>query len=81
MSKLNQRERIARHLRDFGSITGMEAISEYGIMHLASRIDELRKGGMPIRTEMVKGVNRYGEKTAYGRYVLLRSLDAGEAGA
>lgn len=40
-------------------------------MHLASRIDELRKGGWPIQTVPVKGVNRYGEKTTYARYVLL----------
>ena len=71
MAKLKQTERVLRHLRDFGSLTALEAMSDYGIMHLASRIDELRKGGWPIQTVPVKGVNRYGEKTTYARYVLL----------
>ena len=71
MAKLKQTERVLRHLRDFGSLTALEAMSDYGIMHLASRIDELRKDGWPIQTVPVQGKNRYGEKTTYARYVLL----------
>ena len=71
MAKLKQTERVLRHLRDYGSLTALEAMSDYGIMHLASRIDELRKDGWPIQTVPVKGKNRYGEKTTYARYVLL----------
>ena len=63
-----QKERILRHLEDYGTITQGEAIQDYGIMRLASRIDELRKLGYPIQTEMVKGRNRYDEETRYARY-------------
>ena len=49
VAKLKQTERVLRHLRDFGSLTALEAMSDYGIMHLASRIDELRKDGWPSR--------------------------------
>ena len=66
-----QCERIIRHLQDYGSITSVEAISEYGVMRLASRIADLRQMGYPIRSEMVSGKNRYGEKTRYAKYTLV----------
>lgn len=65
---MKQALRILRHLEDYGSITQAEAYNEYGIMRLASRIDELRHDGIPIVTECVKGKNRYGEPTRYARY-------------
>lgn len=65
---MTQSERIIRHLRDYGSISSMEAVQEYGIMRLASRISDLKKTGIPIRREMIVGKNRYGESTSYARY-------------
>ena len=51
---MTQNERIIRHLNEYGSITPLEALSEYGIMRLASRISDLRtRGGYDIRREMV----------------------------
>lgn len=67
---MTQNERITRHLNDYGSITSLEAMSEYGIMRLASRISDLKQQGLPIVTEMVSGENRYGETTHYARYSL-----------
>ena len=65
---MKQNERILRHLQDHGSISSLEAIQEYGIMRLASRISDLKRSGIPIRREMVTGKNRYGEVTSYARY-------------
>ena len=65
---MTQQERIVRHLRDYGSITSLEAMEEYGVMRLASRISDLKKSGLPIQREMVSGRNRYGEATSYARY-------------
>ena len=73
---MTQTERIIRHLRDHGSITAMEAMMEYGIMRLASRISDLKKSGVSIEREMVSGKNRYGEATSYARY----SIDKGGVG-
>lgn len=67
---MTQNERIIRHLRDYGSISSLEAIQEYGILRLASRISDLRKAGVPIRRDMVSGKNRYGESISYARYFL-----------
>lgn len=69
--KLTQCERIVRHLEDYGSINPLEAISEYGIMRLASRITDLKQKGYLISTRMVKGKNRYGEPTRYAVYRLI----------
>lgn len=67
---MTQCDRILRHLQDFGSITALEAMQEYGIMRLASRIADLKQMGVPIRKEIIGGKNRYGEATSYARYSL-----------
>lgn len=67
---MRQNDRILRHLQDHGSISSLEAIQEYGIMRLASRISDLKRSGIPIRREMISGKNRYGESTSYARYTI-----------
>lgn len=69
---MTQNDRILRHLQDYGSISSMEAVQEYGIMRLASRISDLKKAGIPIHREMIAGKNRYGEATCYARYTIDR---------
>lgn len=73
---MKQTDKILRHIQDHGGITSLEAMREYGIMRLASRISDLKKSGIPIRREMVSGKNRYGEATCYARY----SMDRGGTG-
>lgn len=65
---MSQNDKVLRHLRDYGSISSMEAMQEYGIMRLASRISDLKRAGIPIHREMIAGKNRYGEPTSYARY-------------
>lgn len=67
---MTQCDRILRHMQDYGSITSLEAVQEYGILRLASRICDLRAAGVPIKAEKVTGKNRYGEVTSYSRYSL-----------
>lgn len=66
----SQCQLVLRHLRDHGSITSLEAVNEYGIMRLASRISDLKRMGHPIRSEFETRKNRYGEFTNYVRYYL-----------
>ena len=68
---MTQTDRIMSHLREHGTITQLEAMQEYGIYRLASRISDLRKGGVQIKRDMVKGKNRYGEDTCFAEYRLL----------
>lgn len=65
-----QCDRIVRHLKEVGSITSAEAMQEYGIYRLASRISELKGQGIPITKYMLSEKNRYGEPTHFAEYRL-----------
>jgi hypothetical protein len=41
---------------------------EMGITRLAARVNEMRGKGIPIITETVESVNRYGDKVRFARY-------------
>ena len=68
--KLTQKQRIIRHLKDKGSITALQAMKEYGIMRLTSRICELKDEGYNIKSEFVSSKYRYNEAVAYSKYTL-----------
>jgi len=70
MEKLTQSQRIIRHLQDYKTITPKEALEEYGIYRLASRISDLKKEGYEFTSKRVAGKNRYGEKTHFAEYSL-----------
>ena len=69
---MTQSDKILRHLRDFGSITPMEAIQDYSIMRLGARIYDLRKRGHSIISAIECGKNRYGEKTHWAKYTMIK---------
>lgn len=69
-SKPKQCERILAYLRQFGSITQLEAMRDLGVMHLASRISEMQKNGYEIEKKRIKVKNRYGDTTPIVRYRL-----------
>ena len=66
----NDRELILMHLEKHRTITSKEAEDEYGIMRCASRINELRKLGVPIKTELIAARNRRGKISNFARYRL-----------
>jgi hypothetical protein len=65
---VTQNEMILRHFERFGSITSLEAINEYGILRLASRVSDLKRLGYPIVSEIETVTNRFGEKVHIKRY-------------
>lgn len=65
---MTQRDAILQYIKDFGSITPMQAFSDLGITKLATRISEMRKDGMEFKIETVKNRNRYGKTVQYARY-------------
>lgn len=68
--KITQCDRILRHLNDYGSISSLEAMQEYSILRLASRINDLRNRGINIISITEKSKNRYGETIHYSVYML-----------
>ena len=69
--KETQCDRILRHMRDYGTISSLEAITEYGILRLASRISDLKKRGYNIVSTTGTAMNRYGEETHFSVYKLI----------
>ena len=67
---MTQKQEIVAHLYEFGSITPLDALKEYGIMRLASRMSDLKADGFPFHTVMEKSRNRKGKTVHYARYVL-----------
>ena len=67
---MSQTEMILKYLVEFGSITPVEAMEEFGIMRLGARIWDLKAQGVPIKTESESRKNRYGKTVTYARYRL-----------
>lgn len=70
MTGKSQNQRILEYMREHGSITQLEALTELGVMRLASRISELRRAGYAISSEVVTVKNRYNEKCCIKKYKL-----------
>ena len=66
--KKTQRERVVDYIKDYGSITSLEAYKELGITQLGARIFELKKRGYIFQKDRAKSLNRYGEPVFFDRY-------------
>ena len=70
MEKLSQCEMIIKYIKDFGSITTLQAFRDLGCTRLASRINDLKNRGYTFGDEYVTSKNRYGVKVSYKKYYL-----------
>lgn len=66
---MTQEKRIIEYMEQHGAITPMEAF-EMGITRLAACVHTMRRKGIPVVTETVASVNRYGEPVRFARYRL-----------
>lgn len=73
-SKPTQCVRVISYMREFGSITQLEALRDLGVMRLASRISEIKKNpdiyNVRIKDKMQTVKNRYGENCSIKCYSL-----------
>lgn len=63
-----QAQMVIDYIREFGSITPLDALRDLGVMRLASRISELKKNGYAIESKPETVLNRWGKKTKVARY-------------
>jgi len=63
-----QTRRVLSHLESVGSISPLEAFGVYGITRLAARINELRRVGFNVVTDMRQDA----KGTRYASYSLAR---------
>lgn len=68
--KQTQREKVLSYLREWGSITTLDALREFGCMRLATRVFELKRQGYNIATVIERAENKSGEIVHYARYIL-----------
>ena len=65
MSTRSQRLAIGRYLKSGKKLTALDALRRFGTWRLSGRIYELRRGGLAIKTELVKrGEKRIAEYRA-----------------
>lgn len=74
--KPTQVEKVIKYLKDFGSITSLQAFNDLGITQLGARIFEAKKRyGYEIDGDFIRVKNRYGEKCSIKRYTLRSKPD------
>ena len=64
---MTQERRIIEYIAQHGAITPFEAF-DMGITRLAACVHTMRRNGIPVVTETVESVNRYGDKVRFARY-------------
>lgn len=65
-----QREKILEYLKEYSSITPLDALREFNCMRLATRVFELKQQGYNIKTVIERAENKSGEPVHYARYFL-----------
>ena len=60
---VSQKQMVLDYIREFGSITPIDAFRDLGVTRLAAKIFELREDGHDIHTEREYGKNRFGNRT------------------
>lgn len=68
---MTQKDLVLMHLRNYGSMTSMDAIMEYGITRLADVVLKLKRDGHNIQKVDETSTNRYGKAVRYARYRLV----------
>lgn len=64
----SQRAAIRAFLERGNPLTGLQALNHFGCARLATRIEELRAGGMGIETHWVQARNRAGKLVRVAEY-------------
>lgn len=67
---MTQRDLIIQYMKEYGSISPMEAFNDLGITKLATRISEMQKDGVIIWKQAETRKNRFGRPVTYMRYSL-----------
>lgn len=64
----SQKKMALDYIREFGSITPIDAFRDLGITRLSAVVFNLREEGHDIDKAIETGRNRFGNRTRYARY-------------
>ena len=70
MDKDSQCKLILHYMKERGSITAKEALKLCGCMRLAARISDLKKRGIPIKSEPSYYISENGYRVRHATYSL-----------
>ena len=70
--KTNKTQKVLEHLQTYGYITSWEAIDLYGATRLSAIIYNLRNRGYSIDMINLPFVDRFGSKSRFGKYILIK---------
>lgn len=65
---MSQKDMVLDYIREFGSITPVDAFKDLGVTRLAAVVFALRDEGHDIHKEREHAFNRYGKRVRYARY-------------
>lgn len=68
----SQNKLIAAHLQSGKRITGLQALREFGIMHLPRRILDLKEAGMLLEKETIDVTKANGDKARVSEWRLAK---------
>lgn len=68
---MTHKERVLKYMRDYGSITSLEAFKDLGVTRLSAVIYRLKADGHEISSKPESTRNRYGDKVTFSRYRLV----------
>lgn len=74
---VSQKKMVLDYIREFGSITPLDAFKDLGVTRLAAVIFELKEDGHDIHKEREHALNRYGQNVRYARYSFGKGEDNG----
>lgn len=66
------KDAIKWHLKNYGHITSLEAIKQYGATRLASIIFNLKQEGFNIHSTDLKFTTRFGRTTTISKYLYFK---------
>jgi len=67
---MNRAERVYSYMKEFGSITPLDAIRDLGYTRLACAIAEMKRDGHKVLKQYETRKNRFGQPVTYARYFL-----------
>ena len=67
---MEQKDRVLLYMHDNNGITRTEGLTELGVSNVPAVINVLRNEGAKIVNLDMAGINRYGEKCTWVRYLL-----------
>ena len=68
-----KQQRVFNYMKDFGSITTLEACNDLGETRLSARIFELKDRGFDISYKWIEVLNRYKEKCRVKQYYIVEA--------